>query len=71
MTRRWRKKKKLKFRCRSTENCAAWWWCRRAVQRTLSCDSALSDEKIKAMIAGKQIVKKIVVPGKLVNLVVR
>ena len=34
-------------------------------------EAALSDEKIKAMIAGKQILKKIVVPGKLVNIVVR
>ena len=34
-------------------------------------EAALSSEKIKAMIAGKQILKKIVVPGKLVNFVVR
>jgi leucyl-tRNA synthetase len=33
--------------------------------------SARADEKIKAAVAGKQIVKVIVVPGKLVNLVVR
>ena len=33
--------------------------------------AALADEKIKAAIAGKQIVKKIFVPGKLLNLVVR
>jgi leucyl-tRNA synthetase len=33
--------------------------------------TALADEKVKITIAGKQIVKKIVVPGKLVNLVVR
>jgi leucyl-tRNA synthetase len=33
--------------------------------------AALADEKVKAAIAGKQIVKKIVVPGKLVNVVVR
>jgi leucyl-tRNA synthetase len=32
---------------------------------------AMADEKVKAAIAGKQIVKKIVVPGKLINLVVR
>ncbi len=32
---------------------------------------AQSDEKIAAMIAGKQIVKVIVVPGKLINIVVR
>jgi leucyl-tRNA synthetase len=35
------------------------------------CRRALEDEKIRAMVAGKQIVKQIVVPGKLVNLVVR
>jgi leucyl-tRNA synthetase len=32
---------------------------------------AQSDEKIASMIAGKQIVKVIVVPGKLINIVVR
>jgi leucyl-tRNA synthetase len=32
---------------------------------------ALADEKVKAAIAGKQIVKKIYVPGKLVNIVVK
>ena len=32
---------------------------------------ALADEKIKSLIAGKQVVKVIVVPGKLVNIVVR
>jgi len=32
---------------------------------------ALADEKVRSSIAGKQIVKKIVVPGKLMNLVVR
>jgi leucyl-tRNA synthetase len=34
-------------------------------------ERALADEKIKALILGKQIVKIIVVPGKLVNIVVR
>ncbi len=34
-------------------------------------DRALADEKVQAAIAGKQIVKKIYVPGKLVNFVVR
>ncbi|MGH9499331.1 MAG: leucine--tRNA ligase [Terriglobales bacterium] len=34
-------------------------------------EAALADGKIKALVAGKQIVKKIVVPGKLVNIVVR
>ncbi len=34
-------------------------------------EAALSDEKIAAAIAGRQIVKKIVVPKKLVNIVVR
>ncbi len=33
--------------------------------------AALGDEKIQAALAGKQVVKTIVVPGKLVNLVVR
>ena len=34
-------------------------------------ERALADEKVKAAIAGKQIVKPIFVPGKLLNLVVR
>ncbi len=41
-----------------------------AAQEVLQA-SALADEKVKALIAGKQIVKVIVVPGKLVNIVVR
>ena len=36
-----------------------------------SASAPSSDEKIGSMIAGKQIVKVIVVPGKLVNIVVR
>jgi leucyl-tRNA synthetase len=31
----------------------------------------LSDEKVKAALEGKQVVKLIVVPGKLVNIVVK
>jgi leucyl-tRNA synthetase len=34
-------------------------------------ERALADEKVKAAIAGKQIVKKIYVAGKMVNLVVK
>ena len=34
-------------------------------------EAALGDEKIQAALAGRQVVKMIVVPGKLVNLVVR
>jgi leucyl-tRNA synthetase len=34
-------------------------------------ERALADEKVKSAIAGKQIVKKIYVPGKLLNLVVK
>ncbi len=34
-------------------------------------DTALGDEKVAARIAGKTIVKLIVVPNKLVNLVVK
>ena len=34
-------------------------------------ENALSDEKVKAHIAGKTVVKKVVVPGKLVNIVVK
>jgi len=32
---------------------------------------ALADEKVKAAIAGKQVIKKIYVPGKMVNLVIK
>ena len=39
--------------------------------KNLSATGAQSDEKIAPMIAGKQIVKVIVVPGKLINIVVR
>jgi leucyl-tRNA synthetase len=34
-------------------------------------ERALANEKVKAAIAGKQILKKIYVPGKMVNLVVK
>jgi leucyl-tRNA synthetase len=34
-------------------------------------EAAMGNEKVKAAIQGKQIVKRIVVPGKLVNIVVR
>jgi leucyl-tRNA synthetase len=34
-------------------------------------EAALADEKVKAAITGKQIVKWIIVPGKLINIVVR
>jgi leucyl-tRNA synthetase len=34
-------------------------------------ERALRDEKVQAAIAGRQIVKKICVPGKLLNLVMR
>jgi leucyl-tRNA synthetase len=34
-------------------------------------DVALADEKIRSSIAGKNILKQIIVPGKLINLVVR
>jgi leucyl-tRNA synthetase len=41
-----------------------------ADQNTIQ-QTAQSDEKVKAAIRGKQIVKVIVVPGKLVNVVVK
>ena len=34
-------------------------------------ERALADGKIQAILMGKQIMKRIVIPGKLVNLVVR
>ena len=40
-------------------------------EEALVYERALADEKVKAAMAGKQIVKKILVPGKLVNIVVR
>jgi leucyl-tRNA synthetase len=38
---------------------------------TFVIERALADEKVQSMIAGKQIVKKIYVPGKLLNIVVK
>jgi leucyl-tRNA synthetase len=38
---------------------------------TFVLERALADEKVKVAIAGKQVVKKIYVPGKMVNLVVK
>ena len=38
---------------------------------TVVLERALADEKIQAFIAGKQIAKKIFVPGKLVNIVAK
>jgi leucyl-tRNA synthetase len=34
-------------------------------------ERALADDKVRSFIAGKQIVNKIYVPGKLVNIVVK
>ena len=34
-------------------------------------EAALADERVQAMLDGKSIVKKIAVPGRLVNLVVK
>jgi leucyl-tRNA synthetase len=34
-------------------------------------ERALADEKIRASLDGKQVVKRIVVPGKLVNFVIQ
>ena len=67
----WPKKTKSKSRCRSTANCAAALLCLRMRRRDVVRERALSDAKIKAMLDGKQIVKVIVVPAKLVNIVVR
>jgi leucyl-tRNA synthetase len=41
------------------------------VTEEVALERALADEKIRSLTAGKQIVKKIFVPGKLVNIVVR
>ena len=67
----WLRKMRSRFRCRSMENCA----------RLISVPVAISEEdlrarvwedaKVQAAIAGKEVVKVIVVPGKLVNLVVK
>lgn len=39
--------------------------------KQVAIDTALAEEKVKNAIAGKEMVKQIVVPGKIVNLVVR
>jgi leucyl-tRNA synthetase len=41
------------------------------VTQEVVLERALADEKIRSLTAGKQIVKKIFVPGKLVNIVVK
>ena len=38
---------------------------------SLVLERALADEKVRAAIAGKQIVKRIYVPGKMVNIVIK
>jgi leucyl-tRNA synthetase len=40
-------------------------------EESLVLERALADEKVRAAIAGKQIVKKIYVPGKMVNIVIK
>ena len=40
-------------------------------QAQLAIDTALAEEKVQNAVEGKQMVKQIVVPGKIVNLVVR
>jgi leucyl-tRNA synthetase len=40
-------------------------------EESLVLERALADEKVQAAIAGKQIVKKIYVPGKMVNIVIK
>ena len=37
----------------------------------LMLETALHDERVKALLSGKDIVKQIAVPGRLVNLVVK
>ena len=39
--------------------------------KQVAIDTALAEEKVKNAVEGKQMVKQIVVPGKIVNLVVR
>ena len=70
-TPRWPKKKSSKFPCRSMANSAAASPCQPTSTQEFVLDRALADEKVQAFIAGKQIVKKIYVPGKLVNIVVK
>ena len=39
--------------------------------KQVAIDTALAEEKVQNAIAGKEMIKQIVVPGKIVNLVVR
>ncbi len=70
-TLRSRRKKNSKSRCRSTASCAAASLCLPTRREDFVVERALADEKVQSAIAGKQIVKKIYVPGKLVNIVVK
>ncbi len=67
----WRRKRNSRSRCRSTASCAAAIVVPADATEEMVLERALADEKVQAAIAGKQIVKKIYVPGKLVNIVVK
>ena len=67
----WPKKTKSKFPCRSTAKLRSRIVVPADATKDVVRERALSEPKIKAMLDGKQIVKVIVVPGKLVNIVVR
>ena len=53
-------------RCRHSHGCAS-----AIVSAAAAIAAAKADEKIAAEIAGRQLVKELYVPGKLVNLVVK
>ena len=64
-------KKSWKCRCRSTASCARSSGCCRDAGSEAMQQAALAEAKVQAAIAGKQVVKVVVVPGKLINIVVK
>ena len=60
-----------KFRCRSTASCGARSSCRPGRRRGQHEQAARADPRIAELLAGKTVVKVIVVPGRLVNFVIK
>ena len=67
----WRGRKSWKCRCRSTASCARSSGLLPDADNEAMQQAALAEGKVQAAIAGKQVVKLVVVPGKLINIVVK
>ena len=67
----WPRKTKPRSSCRSTASCAAASCAPFGTPKEELERLALADEKVKPFLEGKQVVKIITVPDKLVNIVVK